>query len=172
MADVCAPVSIVIAPFGDVEQKCANDKILCMKTLLLVSFFSISAFAMAKTDRPPLPAEIMNAKTVYLDNESGIAIVADYAYRELKKWNHFQISNTPDKADLVFVFTAMDGRTSTTGIVNGQLLTMSGGPCHASIDVRSAKGRDTSLWQDTKKCSWHGASADLVRELKKRMEAQ
>ena len=141
-----------------------------MKILSVILLFSLSLPAFASKDRPPLPAQINEAKTVYLDNQSGMAIVVDYAYRELKKWNRFEITDSPEKADLILVFTATDGRSSSTGMVNGKLITMTGGPCHATLDVRSAKNHDLSLWADTKRCSWHGASADLIRELKKRME--
>lgn len=140
-----------------------------MKSLICALLF-ISTFAFAKKDNPPLPVEIKNAKTVYLDNQSGMAIVLDYAYRELKKWNHFEITSARDSADLILVLTATDERSTSTGLVNGKVASMTGGPCHASLDVRSAKHPEQSLWQDTKKCSWHGASADLIRELKKRME--
>jgi len=141
-----------------------------MKTLVYFLLVTFSLPASAMKEQAPLPAEIKAAKTVYLDNESGMAIVLDYAYRELKKWNRFEITDSPNKADLVLVFTATDERSSSTGLVNGKPVTMTGGPCHATLDVRSAKDRDKSLWQDTKRCSWHGASADLIRELKKRME--
>ncbi|MCU1248737.1 MAG: hypothetical protein JWQ49_1766 [Edaphobacter sp.] len=140
------------------------------KVVSYLLFFSFSLPALGAKDRPPLPAEIKTAKSIYLDNESGIAIVADYAYRELKKWNRFEITDSPDKADLIFVFTGSDERSTSTGMANGKPITMTGGPCHATLVVRSSKNHDQSLWQDTKNCSWHGASADLIRELKKRME--
>ena len=131
---------------------------------------AISWPAAAKVGHAPLPQEIRTAKSVYLDNESGIGIVLDYAYHELQKWNHFQIVDAPEKADLIFVLGGTDNRSSSTAFVNGKVITVTGGPCHATINVISVKNHDQSLWQDTKRCSWHGASADLIRELKKRME--
>jgi len=135
-------------------------------TLLFCS--SLLAFA-AKSENAPLAGEIQAAKTVYLVNESGMAIVADYAYRELKKWNRFEVVDSPEKADLILVFTAVDEDTTSKGIANGKPIVLRGSTCHASIDIRSGKIRDRSLWQDTKNCSRHGASADLILELKKRM---
>ncbi len=94
-----------------------------MKTLVYFLLVTFSLPASAMKEQAPLPAEIKAAKTVYLDNESGMAIVLDYAYRELKKWNRFEITDSPNKADLVLVFTATDERSSSTGLVSGKPVT-------------------------------------------------
>lgn len=136
--------------------------------LILWVFILASLPSFGAKDQVPLPPEIGAAKTVYLDNQSGYAIVVDYAYRELRKWGRFEIVDSPDKADLVFTFNASDERSVSTGIANGNPVTIAGGSCHASLDVH-LKDSSRSLWQDTKRCSFHGASADLIKELKKRM---
>jgi hypothetical protein len=57
--------------------------------------------AQANDKRPSLPTVVMNAKTVYVDNQTTSAELQNTAYAELAKWGRFQIVDTPQKADVV-----------------------------------------------------------------------
>jgi hypothetical protein len=66
--------------------------------VLTLTLCSLTAFAA----RAPLPAELMQARTVYIQNYSGQAGWADGCYGELQKWARFKIVSDPKAADLVF----------------------------------------------------------------------
>src|SRR5580704_9037605 len=60
----------------------------------------------AKDNFPPLPASVMAAKTVYIDNQTGDAEIRDRAYDALTKWGRFKILKDAKDADLILRFTA------------------------------------------------------------------
>ena len=45
----------------------------------------------AKENHAPLPAGVMAAKTVYIDNKTGEAAITDRAYDAISKWGRFKI---------------------------------------------------------------------------------
>ena len=74
-------------------------------TLLLLAFWTA---ALAKTVHAPLPDKLLQAKTVYIDNQSNFAVVTDQALEELTKWGRFSIVSDKSKADVAFIFTAVN----------------------------------------------------------------
>ena len=56
----------------------------------------------------PLPAQVIAAKTVYIDNQSEGASVGDKAREELRKWGRFQLVS--DRAGGGFNFRLFDQR--------------------------------------------------------------
>jgi hypothetical protein len=107
----------------------------------------------------PLSAKIMTAKTIYIDNRSGMAQVGDRAYDELKNWGRFQVVTDRKQADLILVLSVE---------------THSAGPTTVSI-LDPATG-DT-LWESTH--AWRGslfvhgsATRDIIKDLRKRVEEQ
>jgi hypothetical protein len=52
--------------------------------------------------RAPLPDELMQARTVDIQNYSGQAGWADGCYGELQEWARFKVVSNPKAADLVF----------------------------------------------------------------------
>lgn len=59
----------------------------------------------------PLPAAIIAAKTVYIQNESNFPDIADKAYTVLKRWGRYQVVDSKEKADLILVFTIAHSTT-------------------------------------------------------------
>jgi hypothetical protein len=145
------------------------------------------------TKHAPLPDQILQAKTVYVDNRSGFADLGDKAYDELSKWGRFKVLSSAKDADLVFLISAsayVTGyRTNTTGTAEGtadssgniQLSGSSQSQTNAqvarityltAIDPKTGN----SLWSDQK--SWGSllypvsATRSLVKELRKRVEEQ
>jgi hypothetical protein len=93
-----------------------------MKSTLYASFvlgFALCTFTLSAKEKQhlPLPATVLAAKTVFIDNQTGIAKLGDRAYEELKKWGRFQIVADRKQADLIFLLTAQehDGGYVTTG---------------------------------------------------------
>src|SRR5258705_11297968 len=93
-----------------------------MKSALYVSIalgiaFCTSASSAKEKQHLPLPATVLAAKTVFIDNQTGMAKLGDRAYEELKKWGRFQIVADRKQADLIFLLTAQehDGGYVTTG---------------------------------------------------------
>ncbi|HZR55699.1 MAG TPA: hypothetical protein VFA74_02410 [Terriglobales bacterium] len=66
--------------------------------LAVLVLLSSSAFAAHE----PLPPELLQAKTVNIQNYSGQASWADGCYDELQKWGRFKIVSNPKDADLIF----------------------------------------------------------------------
>jgi hypothetical protein len=77
---------------------------------LAVIFIFCSGFlAAAKRPKPPIVApQLLEAKSVYFDNQTGFAAVGDDAVRELEKWGRFQVVHSRDQAELLFVLSSED----------------------------------------------------------------
>ena len=121
----------------------------------------------------PLPAQVITAKTVYIDNQSEEAAVGDKAREELRKWGRFQLVSDRAEADLIFVFStsaytsyaASSPPYSTEVEANYTYLTI--------IDGKSGQ----HLWNASQKwgnlySGYHSATRGLVNDLKKRVEEQ
>jgi len=161
--------------------------------LLVVCILSFSSPALAKTKHAPLPVQIVQAKTVYLVNQTQLANLGDKAFDELTKWGRFKIVQKAEEADLVLVLSAtskvtgFDTQTSgnTTGTVddsgNVELSGQSTSHSQAktvsytyltAIDPKTG----AHLWSDVKQ--WgslyfpRSATRSLVKELRKRIEEQ
>jgi len=48
-----------------------------------------------------LPAAMLAARTIYIDNRTNDAGLQNNAYLGLTKWGHFQVVDSPEKADVV-----------------------------------------------------------------------
>src|SRR5437868_2073766 len=94
--------------------------VVCAVLLLATQVF-------AKTERMPLPQQLMQAKRIYIDNRSGFAAIGDKAFDELKKWGRFEIVDSAEKADVVLLISAQEyisgyassSYQNTTASVNG-----------------------------------------------------
>jgi len=79
-------------------------------TALLSAFTLLFVFLTAAKEKHhlPLPPVVFTAKTVFIDNQTGMAKLGDRAYEELQKWGRFQIVSDPKQADLIFLLTAQE----------------------------------------------------------------
>jgi hypothetical protein len=51
--------------------------------------------------KEPLPAKVLAARTIYVENRTSNAEIQNNVYLELAKWGRFQIVDSPKKADVV-----------------------------------------------------------------------
>jgi len=118
----------------------------------------------AKDKHAPLPASVIAAKTLYIDNQTGHAEITDRAYDELTKWGRFKIVKDAKDADLVIRFTA-----DTKGRPNppGNDIDMSPTPVLFSV-----RDQTNELWSVSKNAPFHSQTRQDIDEFKKRIEEQ
>lgn len=153
--------------------------------LLIVMLLALPVAAAAKTAHAPLPPALMQAKTVYIDNQSGTASFTDRCYDELSKWGRFKIVSDPKEADIVFrisSFTHTAGATATTTTTDYGSTATSNTDISENrygftrIDVL-ASSTGQVLWSDTHRwgnlfTGFKSATREVVKELRKRIEEQ
>jgi hypothetical protein len=99
--------------------------------LSLFAIVSVPTSSTAKDKHLPLPPQVMGAKTVYIDNQSGEARIGDRCYTQLEKWGRFKIVQDRKQADLILLLSAHEytrgyvtsggdsvSTVSTTGSIN------------------------------------------------------
>ena len=152
--------------------------------LLAVTCMALSTSSLAREkNHLPLPPQILSAKTIYIDNQSGAAKLADRAYEQLTKWGRWQVVSDRQKADLILLLSTRQYNggytTSTTGRIddNGNINTTSDATPvsvgYTYITVVDPKTGD-NLWSDSKRwgnlyTGFHSATKGLVDELMKRI---
>ncbi len=155
--------------------------------MVLASFLSMSLLTLlltfpmvAKETYAPLPDKIMHAKTVFIENRTNDAEVADMVFRELPKWKKYALVNDRSKADLVFVLTMATHEaiysngtrvsnqiSNTTITTGGQVYSYTAGSI--TLEIQDAGG---TVWANTKPFSRKGATKDLMNDLRQRIERQ
>jgi hypothetical protein len=114
---------------------------------------------------PPLPAIVIAAKTVYIDNQTGSSVITDKAYAALSKWGRFKIVKDAKDADLVLRFTAdTEGRPTAPGNNIDQ------SPTPILFSLRDQA--NTEPWSVSKNQPFHSQTTLDMDEFKKRVEAQ
>lgn len=159
--------------------------LLCITTIC-----GVPAGAKKKKKHAPLPQTILEAKTVYLDNRSGLADIGDKAYDELTKWGRFRVVQNSKEADLLLLLSATEyrggyvtsGSTQQQGSIDDSgNVQMSGrttttteqvvyGRTHLTvIDPKNGE----SLWSDSNPWGkFRSATRGLIKALRKRIEEQ
>jgi hypothetical protein len=119
----------------------------------------------AKDKHAPLPASVIAAKTVYIDNQTGHSQITDRAYEALSKWGRFKIVKEAKEADLVFKFTAnTNGRPTPPG----NDIDISPTPVVLSVCDQS----NSELWSVSKNQPLHSQTRLDIDEFRKRIEDQ
>lgn len=132
----------------------------------------------------PLPERILQAKKLFVDNQSKYADVADRFYEEMGKWKRFSIVQNRESADLIVVLTtqesegmASQNRPYVTNKVGNTDITTGGSRVYsytygstqiAFLDPNSGE----KLWSNTMPWGRKGGARGLVRDLRKRVESQ
>jgi len=68
---------------------------------LAAGMLMVSASTQANEKKEQVPAKVLAAKTIYVDNQTNDAELQHDAYMGLSKWGRFEIVDSPQKADLV-----------------------------------------------------------------------
>jgi outer membrane protein assembly factor BamB len=121
-------------------------------SLTAVLVLTIQVFA-AQLTLSPIPARVMQAKTVFIENQSGYDRARDEFADETGKWNRLHIVYNKASADLVVILTAVNSQRST------QI---------AFVDPTTGD----KIWTNSMTWSDRGAVRDLLGDLKQRIEQQ
>ncbi len=129
---------------------------LTLPSIMLSAMFLLSVQASAQV-RTPLPAKILQAKTVFVDNQSGLDRARDEFVDELGKWQRLRIVYNKWDADLVATLTTQRTQQPLGGTT--QL---------ALVDDKTGE----NVWANSMEWSELGAMRDLMRDLKQRIDEQ
>lgn len=163
-----------------------KTKQLVAALMLLASACALYAKKSKEVQHAPLPAKVLTAKSVYIENNSGHADIADKTFTQLKAWGRYQIVDDKKKADLVLVLTTSTSQTDTTRAAwvntynsktgawtNGTVNT----PTTENVDYTRLTvvdpGSGDIMWADQMEWSRrYSATEELVKELRGRIEEQ
>jgi hypothetical protein len=85
----------------------ANLPAVLLQIFMSFLAFCIPVLALPKNDT--LPAEVVAAKSIYLEDQKNDQAVLDAAYKQFSGWGRFTIKKSKDDADLVVIFTHKNG---------------------------------------------------------------
>jgi hypothetical protein len=74
-----------------------------------MSFLAFCIPVMASPKNDTLPAEVIAAKSIYLEDQKNDHAVLDAAYKQFNRWGRFTITKSKGDADLVVIFTHKNG---------------------------------------------------------------
>lgn len=133
--------------------------------ILIGATMLISLGAIANRAKPAaLPAKILNAKTVFVENHS--ALDEDRArsefFDEVNKWNRWEIVSNRTDADLIVVLTPHQKHPINPS-----------NPHIGFTEITIADGATgRRMWRNSMPWSDRGAVRDLVADLKQRIKRQ
>ena len=143
----------------------------------------ISALAQANEKKAPVPAKVLAAKTIYVDNQTNDAELQHDAYMGLTKWGRYEIVDSPQKADLVLRLSG----SSVVKFVPGGDATATYAP--RLVSESSAKGEElappgctrltlmeaksgSALWSEVRKTSNSQEKSKLLEGLHDAVDQQ
>jgi hypothetical protein len=146
---------------------------------------ALLSFGIAYANEKPgaVPAKVMSAKTIYVDNQTNDAELQHDAYMGLGKWGRYEIVDAAQKADLVLrlsgssVVKFVPGAEATAtynpkpvseGFAGGEELAPPGCTRVSVIEPRSG----TILWSDVRKTSNSQEKSKLVEGLHEAVDQQ
>jgi hypothetical protein len=132
--------------------------------------FLLLAIVCGAKEQMPLPARVMAAHKIFLDNRTN-AKIGDTIYNELRKWGRFVITDSADKADLILLVTTQQYIDEDSSYVAGKLVnsTSTENSLHVSfLDPQT----HSALWSDARPYATTTGAARLVRSLRDRIEKQ
>lgn len=156
-----------------------------MRPILLAVAFAL-ALPLSAAGREPLPPELMQAKTVYIEmggfvptkSKGDHGAQASYlgpCEKELQKWGRLEIVNDPKQADIILRISSVNTGGSASYSTPYQQGSIAINQVITSVDVLQASS-GKKLWTDGG--MWVAAftakiiTRDLVRTLRKQVEKQ
>lgn len=127
----------------------------------LFAFCAVCAAQAPESDKyAPLPDQIVNAKNVYLVNETGKAKFGDAVYKQIRTWNRWQVVTDRSKADLILTVTDKGGMKS----VNPSFYLILTDPKGGNGLWTSRTTMQAKLWR-----SWDSVAQSLIGDIRKRI---
>lgn len=127
-----------------------------MKTLISLGILAAllaTPFAAQAHKAIVLPPLVLNAKTVYIDNQSGDPTLQDIASLEMNKWGHFRLADSREKADIILRLTS----SNRVRLVNtGQAFNSESAAGASDQHVRAGYTRLTLIDPRTGSALWSG----------------
>ena len=150
-------------------------------SIVLATFLLSPPLAHGNEKRPSLPASVLSARTIYVDNQTTSAELQNTAYTELSKWGRFQIVDAPQKADIVLrlsngnyvKFVPANGNSSPSDLKPAKQNWMGADeavpPGSTRISVIDAKSGN-SLWSDIRKTENPKAATHMLDGLREAID--
>jgi hypothetical protein len=150
---------------------------------LLAAVLPSLGIACANEKPGAVPAKVMSAKTIYVDNQTNDAELQHDAYMGLGKWGRYDIVDSPQKADLVL---RLSGSSVVKFVPGGEATasynpkpvseTLGGGeelapPGCTRVSVIEPKS-GAVLWSDVRKTSNSQEKSKLVEGLHDAVDQQ
>ena len=150
----------------------------------LLGLFFLGSLALPQSKGyAPLPDKVTAAKTIFIINESGVSKLGDEVYKELSKWNRWQVVTDKEKADLIFVINQQESVAAyvSSASVTATGTTASGTGVSAPVKtqkwflhVLDGKSGD-KLWTSDASMggklwrSWDSIAKSMISDIRKRM---
>ena len=113
------------------------------------SVWTLLVFAAAvSAQTPPVPATVKSAKTVFLQNDTGVSSV-HWSAQQILRGSQLRSSTERDKADLIFRFTQVSHFPSPTSVPVGTKISPTN-----MISLEVLDGSGTSVWEQSRE--WKG----------------
>jgi hypothetical protein len=139
----------------EIDRFIGGDVIrLSILSVFLAGALGLAIQASAEQQKlAPIPAKVMQAKTVFVENQSGYDRARDEFADEVGKWNRLHIVYDKAGADLVVILSALNLQRTT------QI---------AFVDPATGD----KIWTNSMAWSDRGAVRDLLGDLKQRIDQQ
>ena len=85
--------------------KLFSTRAFCWFVAAAIVLLSGAQVAAANKKAAALPASLLAARTIYIDNQTTDGGLRNNAYLGLAKWGHLQVVDSADKADVVLILT-------------------------------------------------------------------
>jgi hypothetical protein len=122
----------------------------------------------ASEHHAPLPSKILEAKTVYIDNQTGYEEAADHCYDALQRWGRYTVVQDKSKADLILVLA---GNHETRGAYANGSAVVALRRSLTSLSVVDPATGDV-LWSDTESAPHGSRAGSLVDKFRRRVEGR
>lgn len=158
------------------------------KSVIFAFLIASSVCTLAKhreVQPAPLPVKVIEAKTIFIQNDSGHADIADKAYQALKTWGRYQIVDSSAKADLILILATRTGQRSTPEHSSVSTYNAGSGTwTYGSVDspgTQISKFTHVELvdpvthdteWTDQRSWGRKSATQELIKALRQRVEDQ
>lgn len=119
----------------------------------------------------PLPKALLTAQSVHVLNEAGERFPVEAVAEELKAWNRYKVTGTPEEADLILT-VGVTNAAAALGVPTSSMET-SAPKVVFTMDIRD-RASNESLWKDTQSVGlgYKRALKKMVKRLRDRVNKE